>query len=76
MGVAQSIDRIKRDFLWGGVSPSVNSTWLTGNCLYTIFKQFNGYPKSSAVKQALLGKREALWQRVEDRKYGSMRGGW
>jgi hypothetical protein len=85
VGVAQRLEKLKRDFLWSGMGeelkfhlvswPKICEPICSGGLAIRNLRRFN---------QALLGKWlwhygcdcEALWRRVVDAKYGSLWGGW
>jgi hypothetical protein len=83
--VAKRLEKLQRDFLWSGLGSEFKYhlvSWATicepicnGGLVIRNLRRFN---------QALLGKwlwrygleRDALWRRVVEAKYGSLRGGW
>ena len=83
--VAKQLEKLQRDFLWSGLGSEFKYhlvSWSTicepvcnGGLAIRNLRQCN---------QALLGKwlwhygleRDALWRRVVEAKYGSLRGGW
>ena len=84
-GVAHRIEKIQRDFLWEGMGGEFKYHLVNWDRVCTPI-QCGGLGIRNLVtfNQALLGKwlwryateREALWRKIVELKYGSMRGGW
>jgi hypothetical protein len=85
MGVANRLERLQRDFLWGGIGDEVKFHLMNWMRICTPIKS-GGIGVQSLIQfnRALLGKwlwlfameREALWRLVIEAKYESRRGGW
>jgi hypothetical protein len=80
VGVANRLEKLQRDFLWGGIGDefkfhlinwrTICSSKVSGGLVVRNMVMFN---------KTLMGKwlwRYALWRKVVDSKYGRMGGGW
>jgi hypothetical protein len=85
VGVANRLEKLQRDFLWGGVGDEFKFH-LVNWCMICSSKASGGLGVRNLVtfNKALMGKwlwryameRDAFWRKVVDVKYGSLRGGW
>jgi hypothetical protein len=85
VGVANRLDKLQRDFLWGGIGNEAKFHLVNWNRICTPLKS-NGLGVHNLIQfnQDLLGKwlwryareRDALWRLVIEVKFDSLRGGW
>jgi hypothetical protein len=85
MGVPNHLEKLQRDFLWGGIGDELKFHLVNWDTICSS-KALGGLGVRNMVlfNKALMGKwlwryaleRDALWRKVVDFKYGSMRGGW
>jgi hypothetical protein len=85
MGVANRLEKLQRDFLWGGIGNEFKFYLVNWHTICSS-KVSGGLGVRNMVmfNKALMGKwlwryaleRDAIWRKVVDFKYGSMRGGW
>jgi hypothetical protein len=85
VGVANRLEKLQRDFLWGGIGNEFKFHLVNWHTICSS-KVSGGLGVRNMVmfNKALMGKwlwryaleRDALWRMVVDFKYGSMRGGW
>jgi hypothetical protein len=85
VGVANRLERLQRDFLWGGIGDEFKFHLVNWERICRSIKSGGlGVRNLLQFNRALLGKwlwryamdREALWRLVVDAKYNSSRGGW
>uniref|UniRef100_A0A2N9FL13 Reverse transcriptase zinc-binding domain-containing protein n=1 Tax=Fagus sylvatica TaxID=28930 RepID=A0A2N9FL13_FAGSY len=85
MSVARRIEKLQRDFLWGGMGDEHKYHLVNWQKICATLQHGGlGIRNLSIFNKALLGKwlwrygaeHEALWRRVVDSKYGSRWGGW
>jgi hypothetical protein len=85
MGVAKRLERLQKDFLWGGFGDEFKFYLVNRASICTPIKSSRlGVRNLIQFNQALLGKwlwrydmdTEALWRLVIETKYGSIKGGW
>jgi hypothetical protein len=85
MGVANRMEKIQRDFLWGGVGKEFKYHLVNWDRVCEPIRCGGlGIRNLVLFNQALLGKwlwryaleKEALWRRIVESKYGGMWGGW
>jgi hypothetical protein len=85
MSVARRIEKLQRDFLWGGMGDEHKYHLVNWQQICAPLQHGGlGIRNLSIFNKALLGKwlwrygadHEALWRRVVDSKYGSQWGGW
>jgi len=83
--VANCIEKLQRDFLWGGIGEEFKYHLVKWDKVCSpIFEGGLGFGNLKTLNRALLGKwlwrygteRDAWWRVVVDSKYGSLRGGW
>jgi len=83
-GVANSLEKLQRDFLWGGIADEFKFHMVNWSTICTPkVSEGLGVRNMIQFNRALLGKwlwrftieRDALWRKVIDTKYGSTRGG-
>jgi hypothetical protein len=83
--VANRLEKIQRDFLWGGIGDEAKFHLVKWNRICTPLHSGGlGVHNLIQFNQALMGKwlwrygreREALWRLVIDAKFGSLNGGW
>jgi hypothetical protein len=85
VGVANRLEKLQRDFLWGGIGDEFKFHLVNWHTICSS-KVSGGLGVINMIKfiRALIGKwlwrfalkRDALWRKVVDIKYRSMRGGW
>jgi hypothetical protein len=87
VGVTNRLDKLQRDFLWGGIGDEAKFHLVNWNRICTPLQSGGlGVHNFIQFNRALLGKwlwrygrereREALWRLVIDVKFESLRGGW
>jgi hypothetical protein len=83
--VANRLDKIRKDFLWGGIGDEAKFHLVNWNKICTPLHAGGlGAHNFIQFNRVLLGKwlwrygreREALWQLVIDAKFESLKGGW
>jgi hypothetical protein len=85
VGMANHLEKLQRDFLWGGIGNKFKFHLANWHRICSS-KVLGGLGVRNMIKfnRALMGKwlwrlaleRDALWRKVVDIKYGSMGGGW
>ena len=85
MSLAHRIEKLQRDFVWGGLADEHKFHLVNWQQLYSPIQNGGlGIRRVAGFNQALLGKwlwryatePRSLWRRVIDSKYGSQWGGW
>jgi exonuclease III len=85
VGVAHRIEKIQRDFLWGGLGEDFKYHLVSWDRVCTpLYYGGLGIRRLLPYNQALLGKwlwryareKEALWRKIVELKYGGLWGGW
>jgi len=85
VGVANRLEKFQRDILWGGIDDEFKFHLVNWHTI--CFRRLQGglgVRNMIKFNRALMGKwlwrfafeRDALWRKVVNIKYGSMRGGW
>jgi hypothetical protein len=85
VGVLNRLNKLQRDFLWGGIGDEYKFHLVNWNKIFTsLYSGGLGVHNFVQFNQALLGKwlwrygreREALWRLVIDVKFECLKGGW
>jgi len=85
VGVANRLEKLQRDFLWGDIGDdfkyhlvkwsTIFSSKISGGLGMRNMIQFNKVWLGKKLWRFAM-ERDVLWRKVVDIKYGSMRGGW